>query len=94
MSDILKTAVVLTYNCSRQEVDEALRRKGRLRVDYEFDLLKVEDAKILAESLNYSDKLIQSEIKEKMSIADIYNLKDKVNFYEESEDDIPRIGFR
>jgi hypothetical protein len=94
MSDILKTAVVLTYNCSRQEVDEALKRKGRLRVDYEFDLLKVEDAKNLAKSLNYSDKLIESEIKEKMSIADVYNLKDKVNFYEEKEEDIPRIGFR
>lgn len=94
MSDILKTAVVLTYNCSRQEVDEALRRKGRLRVDYEFDLLKVEDAKNLAKSLNYSDKLIESEIKDKMSIADVYNLKDKVNFYEEVEEDEPRIGFR
>jgi len=94
MSDILKTAVVLTYNCSRQEVDEALKRKGRLRVDYEFDLLKIEDAKNLAKSLNYSDKLIESEIKEKMSIADIYNLKDKVNFYEEKEEDVPRIGFR
>lgn len=94
MSDILKTAVVLTYNCSRQEVDEALKRKGRLRVDYEFDLLKVEDAKNLAKSLNYSDKLIESEIKEKMSIADVYNLKDKVNFYEEKEEDVPRIGFR
>ena len=94
MSDILKTAVVLTYNCSRQEVDEALKRKGRLRVDYEFDLLKIEDAKILAKALKYSDKLIESEIKDKMSIADIYNLKDKVNFYEEKEEEIPRIGFR
>jgi hypothetical protein len=94
MSDILKTAVVLTYNCSRQEVDEALRRKGRLRVDYEFDLLKVSDAKTLAKSLNYSDKLIESEIKEKMSIADVYNLKDKVNFYEEPSEEETRIGFR
>jgi len=94
MSDILKTAVVLTYNCSRQEVDEALRRKGRLRVDYEFDLLKIEDAKNLAKSLKYSDKLIESEIKDKMSIADIYNLKDKVNFYEEKKEEEPRIGFR
>jgi hypothetical protein len=94
MSDILKTAVVLTYNCSRQEVDEALRRKGRLRVDYEFDLLKVEDAKELAKSLKYSDKLIETEINEKMSIADVYNLKDKVNFYEEELNDEPRIGFR
>lgn len=94
MSDILKTAVILTYNCSRQEVDDALRRKGRLRVDYEFDLLKIEDAKILAKALKYSDKLIESEIKDKMSIADIYNLKDKVNFYEEKEEEVPRIGFR
>ena len=94
MSDILKTAVVLTYNCPRQDVDEALRRKGRLRADYEFDYLKLDDAKKLAAHLNYPDDLIEKEIAEKMSIADVYNLKDKVEFYEKKDDNQPRIGFR
>jgi hypothetical protein len=95
MSDILKTAVILTYNCSRQEVDEALKRKGRLRVDYEFGNLKASDAKKLAEHLKYPASLIEEEIKKDISLADVYNLKDKVNFYEEKEEeDTPRIGFR
>jgi len=93
MSDIMKTAIVLTYNCPKQDIDEALRRKGRLQVDYEFDLLSKKDAIALAESLKYPTKIIEEEIKGDMSLADIYNLKIKVDFYEKKVDHDCVIGF-
>ena len=93
MSDIMKTAIVLTYNCPKQDIDEALRRKGRLQVDYEFDLLSKKDAIALAESLKYPTEIIEEEIKGNMSLADIYNLKTKVDFFEKKVDHDCVIGF-
>jgi SpoVK/Ycf46/Vps4 family AAA+-type ATPase len=94
MSDIMKTAIILTYNCPKQDIDEALRRKGRLQMDYEFGLLKVNDAIKLAQSLNFPQEFIDEEIKEDMSLADIYNLKTKVDFQEKKEEKSDRImGF-
>lgn len=93
MSDIMKTAIILTYNCSKQDIDEALRRKGRLQADYEFGLLSKEDAIALAESLNYPKEVIDEEIKNEMSLADIYNLKTKVDFYEQKAKTDRIIGF-
>lgn len=94
MSDIMKTAIILTYNCPKQDIDEALRRKGRLQIDYEFDPLPVKDAVRLAESLKYPTELIESEIKDPMSLADIYNLQTKVEFYVKKEEKSDRIfGF-
>jgi hypothetical protein len=78
MSDIMKTAIILTYNCPKQDIDEALRRKGRLQMDYEFGLLKKDDAIKLAQSLNFPQEFIDEEIKEDMSLADIYNSKQKL----------------
>jgi len=94
MSDIMKTAIILTYNCPKQDIDEALRRKGRLQMDYEFGLLKMNDAKKLAASLDFPEDFIDQEIKEDMSLADIYNLKTKVDFQEKKEKKSDRIiGF-
>lgn len=94
MSDILKTSVILTYNCSKNEIDSALRRKGRLQVDYEFGKLNITDTKKLAKSLKFSKKTIET-IEEPMSIADIYNLEKDVDLNEEKiKDDKERIvGF-
>jgi hypothetical protein len=94
MSDILKTSVILTYNCPKNEIDSALRRKGRLQVDYEFCALNVTDAKKLAKNLKYSKKTIDS-ITKAMSVADIYNLEKDVDLNEEKiKDDTERVvGF-
>jgi hypothetical protein len=82
MSDILKTSVILTYNCPKNEIDSALRRKGRLQVDYEFGKLSISDAKKLAKNLKFSKKTIES-INEPISIADIYNLEKDVDLNDE-----------
>jgi SpoVK/Ycf46/Vps4 family AAA+-type ATPase len=86
LSDILKTTVILTYNCPKNEIDAALRRKGRLQIDYEFDKLSIADSKKLAKSLKYPKKVIEN-ISESMSIAEIYNLEKEVDFNEEKKDE-------
>ncbi|NBT59927.1 AAA family ATPase, partial [bacterium] len=93
MSDIVRTAIILTYNCSKQDIDKALKRKGRLQMDYEFRLLTKEEATKLAKKLKYPKKIIEDEITGDISLADIYNLQTKVDFYEKKEKEKRIIGF-
>jgi hypothetical protein len=93
MSDIMKTAIILTYNCPKQDIDEALRRKGRLQIDYEFNLLPKKDALKLANTLNYPSDFIKEEITGDMSLADIYNLQTKIEFQEKKEKHDRVVGF-
>ena len=93
MSDIMKTAIILTYNCPKQDIDEALRRKGRLQIDYEFNLLPKKDALKLAHTLNYPSDFIDEEITKDMSLADIYNLQTKIEFQEKKEKHDRVVGF-
>ena len=81
LSDILKTSVIVTYNCPKQDIDDALKRKGRLQAEYEFAALSIEDAKKLAKSLKYPKKFIEEKIIEPLSISDIYNLEKEVDLY-------------
>lgn len=82
LSDILKTSVIVTYNCPKQDVDDALIRKGRLQVEYEFNTLSVEESKKLAKKLKYPKKFIEEKIKEPLTISEIYNLEKEVNLHE------------
>lgn len=93
MSDIVKTAIILTYNCPKQDIDDALKRKGRLQMDYEFKLLSKEDSIKLAQHLKYPQEIIEKEITDEMSLADIYNLQTKVDFYEKKNTEKRVIGF-
>jgi len=93
MSDIMKTSIIVTYNCSKHDIDEALRRKGRLQIDYEFGLLSTTDAKMLANSLNYPADFVESEITNDTSLADIYNLQTKVDFLDKKTKLNRMIGF-
>ena len=93
MSDIMKTAIILTYNCPKQDIDEALRRKGRLQIDYEFNLLPKKDALKLAHTLNYPSDFIDEEITKDMSLADIYNLQTKIEFQKKKEKHDRVVGF-
>lgn len=91
LGDILKCPIVLTYNCPKQDIDEALRRKGRLQIDYEFGPLDLEDSKKLAKHLGFSKKQIDDNITENMVIADIYNLLHKPEKSEKKQERV--IGF-
>lgn len=92
LGDILKCPIILTYNCPKQDIDEALRRKGRLQVDYEFGPLNIEDAKKLAKHLGFSKKEIEENINKEMVIAEIYNLTKKTEMGESKKEE-KRIGF-
>jgi SpoVK/Ycf46/Vps4 family AAA+-type ATPase len=91
LGDILKCPIILTYNCPKQDVDEALRRKGRLQIDYEFGPLDMEDSKKLAKHLGFSKQEIEENITNKMVIADIYNLLHKPEKSEKKKE--KKIGF-
>lgn len=94
LSDILKTSVIVTYNCPKQDVDDALKRKGRLQMDYEFTALSEDDAKKLAKKLKYSKKTIDEKINKPMTLSEIYNLEKETEFYGETKKEEKRkIGF-
>jgi hypothetical protein len=81
----LNITVIATFNTAKEKIDEALLRKGRLRMSYEFNKLSVSDSKRLAKELN-----IKAEINQEMTLADIYNYSDDTG-YEEPEK--RRVGF-
>lgn len=94
LSDILKTSVIVTYNCPKQDVDDALKRKGRLQMDYEFTALCEEDAKKLAKKLKYSKKTIDEKINKPMTLSEIYNVEKEIEFYGDiKKENSKQIGF-
>ena len=94
LSDILKTSVIVTYNCPKQDVDDALKRKGRLQMDYEFSALSIGNSKKLAKKLKYSKTLIEEKIVSPLTLNEIYNLEKDVEFYNETKkQESTRIGF-
>ena len=70
LGDILKLNVIVTYNCDRQDIDEALLRRGRLKAEYSFQGLKQDDAKKLIKKLD-----IDIKPEDNMTLADIYYAK-------------------
>lgn len=70
LGDILKLNVIVTYNCDRQDIDEALLRKGRLKAEYSFQGLKQDEAKKLIKKLD-----IDIKPEDNMTLADIYYAK-------------------
>jgi SpoVK/Ycf46/Vps4 family AAA+-type ATPase len=71
LSDCLHIQVVATFNTDIKNIDEALLRKGRLIVDYEFKKLSVDDTNKLFNYLN-----IDHKSEEGMTLADIYNFNE------------------
>lgn len=96
LSDILKIPVILTYNTKSENIDEALMRKGRLKYKHEFKKLNEKNCKKLLNHLGFKDKEIDKlkkddKVKEEMSIADIYYLKDEIGDTKKKEES--KFGF-
>ena len=70
LGDVLKLNVIVTYNCERTEIDEALLRRGRLKAEHSFSTLSKENASKLAKKLKL-DITIESD----MTLADLFNTK-------------------
>jgi hypothetical protein len=68
LSDCLKISIVATFNTKEKNIDEALMRKGRLLMNYKFERLQLDKTKNLLKKLGYDE----TEVKEPMTLADIY----------------------
>jgi hypothetical protein len=86
LGDAANVSIIATFNTSKDNIDSALLRKGRLKLSYEFDKLSLDDTIKLAESLG----LNTSGITEGMTLADIYHMEEQPG-YEKPEE--KRVGF-
>ena len=87
LSDCVNISIVCTFNTGSENIDPALLRKGRLFYHYSFEKLCIEKSKALALSLNKN-----IEIKNPMSLADIYFAEENVNT-KELQKERTKIGF-
>lgn len=85
LGSMLNISIILTFNTSREKIDKALLRKGRLHYEYKFDELEIEDAQNLVSTFNKN-----YIVKKPMSLAEIYNLEHDNNHKEQER---ARIGF-
>lgn len=71
LGECIKVKILVTFNCEISEIDPALLRKGRLRLQYEFKKLQPEQANKLFEHLKIDHKTT-----EPMSVGDIYSFNE------------------
>ena len=69
IGDSFKFKVICTFNANIGKIDQALLRKGRLKVKYEFKPLTVEKTQALAKSIG-----VKVPKNKEMTLADIYNV--------------------
>jgi len=84
LGDCLNVFIIATFNTSKDEIDPALLRKGRLVIDHEFKTLPPENCNKIFEKIG-SDRRTDKDL----SLSEIYNSQD--NFYEKEE--AKKIGF-
>ena len=89
LSDCLNISIVATFNTATKNIDDALLRKGRLLKAYKFDKLNIEKAKILMVKEGHRE----DEVKEPMSLADIYYFDDQVKGNKEALFEAKKVGF-
>lgn len=85
LGDCLGIQIIATFNMSREKIDSALLRKGRLIAEHKFTNLSVENSNKLLKTLGkgYTTTI-------PMSLADIYNID--VEVFRQSKD-IKKVGF-
>ena len=83
LGDSLQLKFICTFNTDINNVDEALLRKGRLSLKYEFKKLSKERVQKLFDKLN-----IEAIATEDMSLCDVYNYETETGQKEKK-----KIGF-
>lgn len=71
LGSLTKTKYILTFNSSLTKIDEALQRRGRLRVKYEFGPLLGNDLKKASDKLGIN--LTPEDLRSGLTLADLYN---------------------
>jgi SpoVK/Ycf46/Vps4 family AAA+-type ATPase len=84
LGDCLNIFVIATFNTSRDKIDSALLRKGRLMLEHEFKELPADNCNRIFEKIN-SDR--RTDIP--LTLADVYNEEDNYK----KELDKKKIGF-
>jgi hypothetical protein len=79
IAESMRIKFICTFNCNLEDVDEALLRKGRLSLKYEFKELSLEKT-----------RAIYPEADKPMTLADAHNAYNKNDF---SEKKVKKIGF-
>jgi len=85
LGDCLDIQIIATFNTSRDKIDSALLRKGRLISEYRFDKLSLEDTN------NLLKKLGKGKSDKPLPLSDIYNYDNEVYL---SKDNNSKIGFK
>jgi len=86
LSDCLRISIVITLNTNQKNIDEALQRKGRMLMSYNFDKLCAKKTDALLSKLGHG--IINPE---PMTLADIYFYDDDNN---NSSSSRTQIGFK
>lgn len=87
LGESLGIQVICTFNSSVIDIDKALLRKGRLKALYEFKPLSIMKSIALLNKLDITEQTI----KEPMTLADIYNVRE--NHFEFKTNERKAIGF-
>ena len=77
LGESIGVQVICTFNTHTNNIDKALLRKGRLIASYEFKALQSNKSKVLLEKLGNKNYITNGN----MTLADIYNVKEKLNEY-------------
>lgn len=72
LGDCLGIQIIATFNTHKNNIDEALMRKGRLIAEHEFKELPITESNALLKTLG-----ISHETKKPMTLTDIYNLEEE-----------------
>ena len=86
LGDIMKLKIIATHNTQKEQIDDALLRKGRLIVEHEFGKLPAHNVERLFNHLKIDHK--KEDVKE-MTLTDVYNFKEENFAYKKGS----KIGF-
>lgn len=68
MGNVFNISIIATYNSPRQDIDKALLRKGRIKGEYKFAKLPIEQCQKILDT-----NKIKYAAKEPMTLAEIFN---------------------
>ena len=85
LGSVFNTSIIVTFNTGKEQIDKALKRKGRLMAEHQFNMLSPAESEAVFKSLGKNIKPTSS-----LSLAEIYNNDDED--YQQM-DCRPKIGF-
>lgn len=89
LGQCLNIQFICTFNTDLDNIDEALMRKGRMITRYNFKKLNKNKANNLLKEMGYD-----VDVKEDMSLADIFNYGKENNKKNKNKEKIEKIGFK